>query len=251
MMFQLIMLLISVLFLCNIQQFDVYGNLLGLLSVHPQVPIVSIHHLDVVEPIFPRTNRVNAVKRLMIPANLDSASLVQQSICYDTTRQWTMSISWGYTVHVTRTYMPARMMEVPTRTFNDWHKRHDFTNVAFNTRPVTYTDCQRPRVFYLSRALNDSSSGTTISEYLRHNEWNPKCEWGIQDPSDINRIFVYKKPNPDRWSKVRTHSFLLLFNLLCMKIYSIVYKLYVNVNAYRHHGEIVVGYCLQRRRELW
>ncbi|KAF8048124.1 hypothetical protein N665_2667s0003 [Sinapis alba] len=182
-------------------QFDVYGNLLGLLSVHPQVPIVSIHHLDVVEPIFPRTNRVNAVKRLMIPAKLDSASLVQQSICYDTTRQWTMSISWGYTVHITRTYMPARMMEVPTRTFNDWHKRHDFTNLAFNTRPVTYTDCQRPRVFYMSRALNDSSSGTTISEYLRHNEWNPKCEWGIQDPSDINRIFVYKKPNPDRWNK--------------------------------------------------
>ncbi|KAG2331055.1 hypothetical protein Bca52824_002235 [Brassica carinata] len=182
-------------------QFDVYGNLLGLLSVHPQVPIVSIHHLDVVEPIFPRTNRVDAVKRLMIPAKLDSASLVQQSICYDTTRQWTMSISWGYTVHITRTYMPARMMEVPTRTFNDWHKRHDFTNVAFNTRPITYTDCQRPRVFYMSRALNDSSSGTTISEYLRHNEWNPKCEWGIQDPSDINRIFVYKKPNPDRWNK--------------------------------------------------
>ncbi|XP_024009897.1 uncharacterized protein LOC18015143 [Eutrema salsugineum] len=182
-------------------QFDVYGNLLGLLSVHPQAPIVSIHHLDVVEPIFPKTSRVKAIKRLMIPAKLDSASLVQQSICYDTSRQWTMSISWGYTVHITRTYMPARMMEVPTRTFNDWHKRHDFTNLAFNTRPVTYTDCQRPRVFFMSHVLNDSSSGSTVSVYLRHNEWNPKCDWGIPDPSDINRIFVYKKPDPDRWNK--------------------------------------------------
>ncbi|CAA7017340.1 unnamed protein product [Microthlaspi erraticum] len=182
-------------------QFDVYGNLLGLLSVHPQTPIVSMHHLDVVEPIFPKTDRVSAIKRLMIPAKLDSASLFQQSICYDTSRQWTMSIAWGYTVHITRTYMPARMMEMPTRTFNDWHKRRDFTNLAFNTRPITYTDCQRPRVFYLSRVLNDSSSDMTLSEYLRHNEWNPKCNWGIQDPSDINRIFVYKKPNPDRWNK--------------------------------------------------
>ncbi|KAJ0229796.1 Uncharacterized protein HA466_0313300 [Hirschfeldia incana] len=182
-------------------QFDVYGNLLGLLSVHPQAPIVSIHHLDVVEPIFPRMDRVKAVKRLMISAKLDSASLVQQSICYDTTHQWTMSVSWGYTVQITRTYMPARMMEVPTRTFNDWNKHRDFTNVAFNTRPITYTDCQQPRVFYMSRALNDSSSGTTISEYLRHKEKNPKCEWGIPDPSDINRIFVYKKSNPDRWNK--------------------------------------------------
>ncbi|CAH2069110.1 unnamed protein product [Thlaspi arvense] len=182
-------------------QFDVYGSLLGLLSVHPQAPIVSIHHLDVVTPIFPKTDRVKAVKRLMIAAKLDSASLVQQSICYDTTRQWTVSVSWGYTVHITRTYMPARMMEVPTRTFNDWHKRHDFTNIAFNTRPITYTACQRPRVFYMSHAINDSSSDTTISVHLRHNEWNPKCDWGIADPSSINRIIVYKKPNPDRWNK--------------------------------------------------
>ncbi|CAB80788.1 AT4g00300 [Arabidopsis thaliana] len=185
-------------------QFDVYGNLLGLLSVHPQAPIVSIHHLDVVDPIFPKTNRVNALKKLMIPAKLDSASLVQQSVCYDKSHQWTMSISWGYTVQITRTYMPARMMEVPTRTFNDWHLRSDFTNLAFNTRPVTWTDCQRPRVFYFSHAFSNSSSSdtTTISQYLRHDEWYPKCEWGIADPSEINQIFVYKKPTPDRWSKV-------------------------------------------------
>ncbi|CAG7894030.1 unnamed protein product [Brassica rapa] len=182
-------------------QFDVYGNLLGLLSVHPQAPIVSIHHLDVVEPIFPKVDRVKAVERLMISAKLDSASLVQQSICYDRTNQWTMSISWGYTVQITRTYMPARMMEVPTRTFSDWHKRHDFNNLAFNTRPITYTDCQRPRVFYMSRTLGDSSSSTTVTEYLRHNELNPNCEWGIPDPSDINRIFVHKESNPDRWNK--------------------------------------------------
>lgn len=154
----------------------------------------------------------------MIPAKLDSASLVQQSVCYDKSRQWTMSISWGYTVQITRTYMPARFMEMPTRTFNDWHKRRDFTNLAFNTRPITWTDCQRPRVFYLSHAFSNSSDTTTITGYLRHNEWYPKCDWGIADPSDINQIFVYKKPTPDRWNKVRTSPFVvyLLFGILTL-----------------------------------
>ncbi|KAG0450507.1 hypothetical protein HPP92_026875 [Vanilla planifolia] len=34
-------------------QFDVYGNLLGLLAAHPIAPLLTLHHLDVVETIFP------------------------------------------------------------------------------------------------------------------------------------------------------------------------------------------------------
>ncbi|PKA53385.1 putative serine/threonine-protein kinase WNK1 [Apostasia shenzhenica] len=46
-------------------QFDVYGDLLGLLAAHPIAPLVSIHHLDVVEPIFPKSpSRPAAIRRL-------------------------------------------------------------------------------------------------------------------------------------------------------------------------------------------
>ncbi|KAF5954281.1 hypothetical protein HYC85_007137 [Camellia sinensis] len=38
-------------------QYDVYGSLLGLLGAHPVAPLVSLHHLDVVDPIFPRMTR--------------------------------------------------------------------------------------------------------------------------------------------------------------------------------------------------
>ncbi|PKA56622.1 hypothetical protein AXF42_Ash012752 [Apostasia shenzhenica] len=45
--------------------FDVYGDLLGLLAAHPIAPLVSIHHLDVVEPIFPKSpSRPAAIRRL-------------------------------------------------------------------------------------------------------------------------------------------------------------------------------------------
>ncbi|KAK9277463.1 hypothetical protein L1049_007007 [Liquidambar formosana] len=77
-------------------QYDVYGNLFGLLAAHPVTPLVSLHHLDVVEPIFPNVTRVEALQRLTIPMKLDSAALMQQSICYDTEKSWTVSVSWGF-----------------------------------------------------------------------------------------------------------------------------------------------------------
>ncbi|GAB2212000.1 hypothetical protein Droror1_Dr00025342 [Drosera rotundifolia] len=76
-------------------QYDVYGNLFGLLAAHPVTPLVSLHHLDVVEPIFPNVNRVLALEKLAIPMKIDSAGLMQQSICYDRSRNWTISVSWG------------------------------------------------------------------------------------------------------------------------------------------------------------
>ncbi|CAH2039294.1 unnamed protein product [Thlaspi arvense] len=138
-------------------QFDIYGSLIGLLSAHPLAPIVSMHHLDIVDPIFPNMDRVNAIKRFMVPAKLDSASLAQQSICYDTAHQWTVSVSWGFTVQIIRGVLSARKMEIPMRTFVDWYKNADGKSDAFNTRPISENACQRPRVYYLSNALPDSA----------------------------------------------------------------------------------------------
>lgn len=51
-------------------------------------PLVSMHHVDFVHPIFPRMNRIHALQRLFDSAKHDDASLLQQSICYDSNRQW-------------------------------------------------------------------------------------------------------------------------------------------------------------------
>ncbi|KAL5727265.1 hypothetical protein ACHQM5_000481 [Ranunculus cassubicifolius] len=182
-------------------QYDVYGNLFGLLSAHPVTPLVTLHHLDVVEPIFPNVTRVQALKRLMIPMQLDSAGLMQQSICYDKERTWTISVSWGFAVQIIRGVFSPREMEMPSRTFLNWYRRADYTAYAFNTRPVSRNLCQKPFVFYLSSAKFDSSSNQTISEYVRHRVPHPACKWKMEDPGVIDRIQVYKKADPLLWDK--------------------------------------------------
>lgn len=69
-----------------LMQYDVYGDLLGLLGAHPVAPLVSLHHLDVVQPIFPRMSRAQSLRHLMEAVHHDSASIMQQSICYDKSR---------------------------------------------------------------------------------------------------------------------------------------------------------------------
>ncbi|CAA0154335.1 unnamed protein product [Arabidopsis thaliana] len=185
-------------------QIDLYGKLLGLLSAHPLAPLVSIHHLDLVDPVFPNMGRVNAMRRFMVPAKLDSPSLAQQSICYDADHRWTVSVSWGYTVQIIRGVLSAREMVIPTRTFIDWYKQADERSYAFNTRPIAKSACQRPRVYYLSNALPDLALRRTASEYVRwYDMWEPECDWDMSDPSEIERVIVYKKPDPDRWNKHR------------------------------------------------
>ncbi|KAL5552014.1 hypothetical protein UlMin_002190 [Ulmus minor] len=182
-------------------QYDVYGNLFGLLAAHPVTPMVSLHHLDIVEPIFPNVTRVQALQRLNIPIKLDSAAILQQSICYDKSKSWTISVSWGFAVQIFRGVFSPREIEMPSRTFLNWYRRADYTAYAFNTRPVSRNPCQKPFVFYMSKAKLDRSTNQTITEYIRHRVPHPLCRWKMADPSQFNVVRVYKKPDPDLWSR--------------------------------------------------
>ncbi|KAL6006759.1 hypothetical protein ACLOJK_032254 [Asimina triloba] len=147
-------------------QYDVYGNLFGLLAAHPVTPLVSLHHLDVVEPIFPNVSRVDALRRLFVPIQLDSAGIIQQSICYDEEKRWTVSVSWGFAVQIFRGHFSPREMEMPSRTFLNWYRRADYTAYAFNTRPVARNPCQRPFVFHFSTARYDPATNQTTTDYV-------------------------------------------------------------------------------------
>ncbi|KAA8520859.1 hypothetical protein F0562_011532 [Nyssa sinensis] len=182
-------------------QYDVYGNLFGLLAAHPVTPLVSLHHLDVVEPIFPNVTQVQALQQLMVPMKLDSAGLMQQSICYDGSKKWTVSVSWGFAVQIFRGVLSPREIEMPSRTFLNWYRRADYTAYAFNTRPVSRNPCQKPFVFYLSKAKLDSSTNQTVSEYARNRIPHPACKWKMPDPAEIDRVEVYKKPDPHLWDR--------------------------------------------------
>ena len=179
-----------------------YGNLFGLLAAHPVTPFVSLHHLDVVEPIFPNVTQVQALQRLTIPMKLDSAGLMQQSVCYNKAMKWTISVSWGFAVQIIRGVLSPREMEMPTRTFLNWYRRADYTAYAFNTRPVARNPCQKPFVYYLSKARFDKNRNQTVSEYLRHRMQHPLCRWRMTEPSTIDKVIVYKEPDPQLWTRV-------------------------------------------------
>ncbi|XP_048321718.2 uncharacterized protein LOC107432931 [Ziziphus jujuba] len=182
-------------------QFDVYGNLFGLLAAHPVTPLVSIHHLDVVKPIFPNMGPIEAIERLRRPMSLDSAGLMQQSICYDRRRRWTVSVSWGFAVQIIRGFIKARDMEIPGRTMLNWYRTYDENGYPFNTRPFFEHKCQKPFVYYLSNAVFDSKTNKTITEYISDRARSPKCEWKMANPFRIQKVVVHKRPDPNLWDK--------------------------------------------------
>ncbi|KAL8496785.1 hypothetical protein ACS0TY_020458 [Phlomoides rotata] len=182
-------------------QYDVYGNLLGLLGAHPVAPLVSLHHLDVVDPVFPGLSRVEGLKRLFESAELDSASIIQQSFCYDKKNYWSISLSWGYVVQVMRGIISPRELEMPTRTFLNWYKRADYTAYAFNTRPVARHPCQKPFLFYLTSVKYDDKRNQIIGVYSRIKEPHPYCRWKSESPDKLNSIVVLKRSDSSRWER--------------------------------------------------
>ncbi|KAJ9543718.1 hypothetical protein OSB04_023425 [Centaurea solstitialis] len=181
--------------------FDVYGNLLGLLGSHPVAPLVSVHHLDIVDPLFPGMTRTESIRHLLDAAKYDSASIAQQSICYDKTREWSILVSWGFAIQVVRGMVSPRELDFPSRTFLNWYKKLDYTAYSFNTRPVSRNKCQKPFVFYMSRMIHDKARKKIIGIYTLHRERHPYCNWKMESPGKIDNIVVLKSPDNHRWQK--------------------------------------------------
>lgn len=186
-----------------------YGNVFGLLAAHPITPLVSLHHLDLVEPIFPNMTQIQALKHLLQgPIKLDPHGIMQQSICYDKNRDWTVSVSWGYAIQIFRRVFSAREMEMPARTFLNWYRRVDYTGFPFNTRPFSRNSCQKPFVFYLADVTFDGERNESVTRYARVHP-NPKCKWKMANPETIRMVTVVKKLDPHLWDKVIPLSFFL------------------------------------------
>ncbi|XP_074348490.1 uncharacterized protein LOC141687194 [Apium graveolens] len=183
-------------------QLDVYGNIFGLLAAHPITPLVSLHHLDIIDPIFPNMNQIEALERLKAPMKLDAAGLMQQSMCYDKSRKLTVSVSWGYVVQIFTGLVSARELEIPARTFMSWYRKSDEAGFSFNTRGITKNGCERATVYVFTNAIYNTLTNETASEYVinvEKDEW--KCKEKVDDSSVIQRVVVYKDTNPLIWDK--------------------------------------------------
>ncbi|KAL3754506.1 hypothetical protein ACJRO7_001702 [Eucalyptus globulus] len=158
-------------------QVDMRGNLFGLLTSHPLSPLVSLHHLDAVDPIFPNMNKTQALELLFEAVNVDPARVLQQSVCYDRTKSLSISVSWGYAVQVYEGNELLPDLLALQRTFTPWRRSISAgsSRYMFNTREFPKDPCKRPVTFFLHSILSDengvrsSYEGQIVGHCIRGN----------------------------------------------------------------------------------
>lgn len=85
----------------GIVQFDIFGNAHGLLASHPLTPFISMHHLELIAPVFPNQTALDGLSLLTEAMRAEPGSFLQQSLAYDWENRLSFSISTGYVVQVT------------------------------------------------------------------------------------------------------------------------------------------------------
>nr|GLL43346.1 uncharacterized protein LOC109154389 [Ipomoea trifida] len=198
---------VSLSALKGIHQVDIRGDLSGFLSAHPKFPLLSLHHLDNVEPIFPAMDRFESVKHLVRAADYDQTRMLQQNICYRRQSNWSVSVSWGYSVHIYEKIHRRSYLQLPIETFKPWGVEPLHLPIyMFNTRLPSKDPCEVPHVFFLKTVKRTEDDGIVMT-YLRSSERGlPACSFsGNHSAGYVSRIEVYspstKRPEVGRSDK--------------------------------------------------
>ncbi|XP_072996241.1 uncharacterized protein [Typha latifolia] len=158
-------------------QVDLRGDAYGMLAAHPIAPLVSLHHLDYLQPVSPTgPTQIDAIRSLVGASRFDPARILQQTFCYESGPgfTWSASVSWGYTVQIYPWALSPWLLEIPLLTFQTWRS---FSNgpFTFNTRVLSPEDpCERPVLFFLDRVRNRTGwlggSDSTATVYARYKD---------------------------------------------------------------------------------
>ncbi|CAJ2654919.1 unnamed protein product [Trifolium pratense] len=168
-------------------QVDLTGNTFGLLASHPVTPLLSLHHPDYTEPIFPNMTRTKALQHLFQAAKVDSQRILQQTICYDKRFSWTISVSWGYAVQVFPNHMFLPEVVNVQETFKQWKKGNMLAKAyTFNTKPLHSDPCKRSTIFYFDSV--SSGNDGIISSYYKRSFQN--CSKNLVSPKKVEVIKV-------------------------------------------------------------
>ncbi|KAE9457793.1 hypothetical protein C3L33_10311, partial [Rhododendron williamsianum] len=164
---------------------DARGDIFGMLSAHPLSPLLSLHHLDVVDPIFPNMTRTNALGHLFKAVNVDPGRVLQQTVCYDRSNSLTVSVAWGYAIQVFEGnyYLPDLLRK--QRTFSPWRRNKNILSkfFMFDTSEYVSDPCKRPVVFFLKSAV--SRSKHVYTDYSRHVVGNCSRTRAVNDLKQI------------------------------------------------------------------
>ncbi|GKB99796.1 uncharacterized protein Tco_0985933 [Tanacetum coccineum] len=149
-----------------------------ILAVHHLAPLVSLHHTDYLDPIFPNMTNRNAMRHLYNAAKLDSQRILQQTVCYDRWFSWTISVSWGYAIEVFNGHvLLPDVLRVPA-SFKPWKKGNLLNSLfSFDMREHNRDPCKRPVVFHMNKTYLEGDE--TISIYKIMEKSNCTADLGI------------------------------------------------------------------------
>ncbi|KAB5520430.1 hypothetical protein DKX38_024749 [Salix brachista] len=173
-------------------QIDLHGDISGLLSAHPQSPVLSLHHIDFVDPIFPSMNRSASVNHLMEAAKVDHSRLLEQTICYQRKNNWSFSTSWGYSTHMYENIHPRSFLLRPIETFKPWLGIFKPPLYMFNTRSLTNDPCEAPHEFFME-SVEKTRGDQVVTTFIRKSPRNlPPCSSsGNHSANHISKIQVF------------------------------------------------------------
>ncbi|KAG8388963.1 hypothetical protein BUALT_Bualt02G0179900 [Buddleja alternifolia] len=177
----------------GMHQMDLRGDISGFLSSHPNSPLMSLHHFDMAEPIFPSMDRYDSTRHLMTAAAADQSRMLQQTICHHRQNKWTFSISWGYSAHIYERIMPRSVLQCPIETFKTWTENPAPPHYMFNTRRPSSDPCEAPHEFFFHSI---ERTGEIVTSYNR--AWPrglPACSLtGNYSAHYISKIIVFSPP---------------------------------------------------------
>ncbi|PIN04614.1 Galactosyltransferase [Handroanthus impetiginosus] len=176
----------------GIHQIDLHGDISGFLSSHPKFPLMSLHHFDKVDPIFPNMDRFESMRHLMKAAAVDQSRMLQQTICHHRQSNWSFSISWGYSAHIYEKIMPRSYLQNPIETFKGWSSTpRPRPHYMFDTRLPSSDSCEAPHVFFFERV--ERTPMEILTTYSR--VWSrglPRCWWNGSHTADfISEVHVF------------------------------------------------------------
>lgn len=163
-------------------------------------PLISLHHLDDVDPLFPNQTQLDSLRTITEAYKMDPGRIMQQSFGY-WKKKWSVSVSWGYAVQIYPQVLTPKELEMPLQTFQTWRswRNGPFT---FNVRPVNPDPCQQPVVFYLDSIEEAKTGGEIVTTYKKFvDKVHNKCRTSAVG---IEKVVVSAvKMDHNEWKQVR------------------------------------------------
>ncbi len=172
------------------------------------MPFISMHHLEVIEPIFPGLSALEGLKHLVKAMQTDPGSFLQQSICYNHKLGLSISISLGYVVQVFPEIILPRILTTVETSFTAWNHDNSALEFSFDTRPVPMLVCKQPFLFYMEGMhVDENNSQKTVSTYGRYSnvdkaKTDAHCWFYHLPPEKLQKIMVISESLTMNWYMV-------------------------------------------------